>query len=101
MTRGRKGSKLYADDLELVEENVSRRRERPMATEMLQGNAEAFRDVEIVEETAKGNEMSISESLGKAEAGELAVEAQAELERVMAAEPEREIEREEEMVMEM
>jgi hypothetical protein len=45
-TRGRKGMKLYTEDLELLIENVSRVRERPMATEIVQGE----RQVEMVEE---------------------------------------------------
>jgi hypothetical protein len=100
MTRGRKGSKLYGDDLELVEEIVSRRRERPMATEILQ-ETDAERAAEFCPENSEAVEMKISECLGKAEAGELEMEAAAELERIVVAEPEKEIEREAEMEMEM
>ena len=107
-SRGRKGVRLYTDDLELLTENVSRRRERPMATEMMQGEAGGVVELcppkeaeEIQAETAKGNEMKISESLGKAKVGEWAMEAETELERIMAEKQEQELEQEEEMVMEM
>jgi conjugative relaxase-like TrwC/TraI family protein len=36
ISRGRKGVKIYTDDIELLRENVSRVRERPMAMEVLQ-----------------------------------------------------------------
>jgi hypothetical protein len=75
MTRGRKGSKLYVDDLELVQENVSRRRERPMATEMLQEQAEETRSMEVCAEKREAAEMNVSESLGKWGAREFAMEA--------------------------
>jgi len=97
-SRGRKGVKLYTDDLELLIENVSRRRERPMATEMLQGKAEE-RAVEFQADNSEAVEMKVSDSLGKTEAGELAMEA--ELERIMLEKQEQELEQEEEMVMEM
>jgi len=72
MTRGRKGSKLYGDDLELVEEIVSRRRERPMATEILQ-ETDAERAAEFCPENSEAVEIKISESLGKADAAELEI----------------------------
>jgi len=98
-SRGRKGVKLYVDDLELLIENVSWKRERPMATEILQAPVEEIQPVEIVAE----NEMKTAEVLGKQDALEMGVEAEAEteLERSAVAEPERELVREEELELEM
>ncbi|MGD0816185.1 MAG: MobF family relaxase [Verrucomicrobiota bacterium] len=73
-SRGRKGVKLYVDDLELLEENVSRRRERPMATEMLRGDMESEEAAEFQAESGESNEMKISESLGKTDAAKLEIE---------------------------
>jgi hypothetical protein len=41
ISRGRDEFKLYADDLELLQENVSRTRQRPMATEIMAGKDSA------------------------------------------------------------
>ena len=60
-TRGRKGMKLYTEDLELLIENVSRVRERPMATEIVQGE----RQVEMVVEPGQ---VRSAEFLGKSAA---------------------------------
>ncbi len=41
VSRGREGVKIYTDDIELLKDNVSRVRERPMATEMMQAEQAA------------------------------------------------------------
>jgi hypothetical protein len=76
-SRGRKGVKVYTDDIELLTENVSLARERPMAMEMLEAEAQEIRPVEIVAD----NEMKDVEVLGKQDALEVRGEAEAELER--------------------
>jgi hypothetical protein len=65
-SRGRKGVKVYTDDIEMLQENVSRVRERLMATEILQAQAEETREAE------KYAEMDASEAPGKSCAAELA-----------------------------
>lgn len=79
MSRGRKGSKLYGDDLELVEEYASRRRERPMAMEVLEPEQPKTRPAEAVKEDVEDKELKVSAKLGMLDD----VDVKPEMERVM------------------
>jgi conjugative relaxase-like TrwC/TraI family protein len=123
-SRGRRGVEVITDDKELLCENVSRVRERMMATEMEQKAAEE--DAEIEEELARSSDLlgtqkespavkmesvakehgkavdsKISELLGRVEAHKLAVAAAAELERIQREAEEKELEQKREMGMGM
>jgi hypothetical protein len=52
ISRGSEGIKLYTESLELLLENVSRRRERPMATEILYGKTEEEAKTPAIEKTS-------------------------------------------------
>jgi hypothetical protein len=92
-SRGRKGVKVYTDDIELLQENVSRVRERPMATEIFEGRAQE-RSEEIVQAAGRSAEMDASESLGKSDAREAAATAESRKFMGNIAERAREQERE-------
>jgi hypothetical protein len=89
-SRGRSELKIYTDDIELLKENVSRIRERQMATELFRGGQES---------EAETIEMESSAELGKMET--LKREMAIELERLLHEKQEREIRRAQEMAMAM
>jgi len=112
-SRGRKGVKVYTDSIELLKENVSERRERPMAMEILpdvplsqrlgqeheapEGAGKIAAEMGL--ENGVDSERNASESLGKSDGGELAAVIEAELREIIAERKDRELEREREREM--
>jgi ATP-dependent exoDNAse (exonuclease V) alpha subunit len=121
-TRGRRAVDVITDDKGMLCENVSRVRERMMATDMEQHETEREPNMEEdqemtsdllgrqqesaaakmdadVEEHNKAVDAEISELLGRVEAHQMAAEANEELERIQAEAEEKEMERGNEMAM--
>ena len=109
-TRGREGLKLYTDSIELLKENVSRKRERPMATEILQDQAEAAEkreakqvrlSVRLGKETKMAAKASVGRPAAKAKVARKAPAREPEIEIVPRRAVERKREQEMGMVMGM
>jgi ATP-dependent exoDNAse (exonuclease V) alpha subunit len=98
ISRGRSELKIYTDDIDLLMEIVSQVRERPMATEILHGNAE---EEKRLAEIFGVEQAELAAFLGQVDATELKQEMEIELEKIRQRQQEKEMSKTREMEMTM